>query len=233
MLFGCVQRRLLYFPSRDDVTPRAAAAGLSRWEIDGEYTGWARVPPPPRKVWLVLHGNGGQAGDRGYLLSHINPADAVYVMEYPGYGSRAGTPSKTSFDAAALKAYTWVVQTFGVERVIVLGESLGSGPACALARTSTPPKHLVLVVPFDTLLSVAKEKFSWLPVGLLLRDRWDNVAALKGYAGRLDIYGGVYDPVIPVEHARALAASVPGARYHEFSGGHDWADQRALDFSDM
>lgn len=234
MLLGCVQRRLLYFPSHDNVTARAMSAGLARWEIDGEYTGWARVVAQPRKVWLVLHGNAGQAGDRGYVLPHVNPADAVYVMEYPGYGPRRGSPSQAAFDAAAMKAYTWVVEKYGRDRVIVLGESLGSGPACALARAPAPPKRIVLVVPFDTLASVAQEKFSWLPVGLLLRDRWDNIAALKGYAGRLDIYGGLDDQIIPVHHARTLAASVPGARYHEFPAGHnDWANQRELDWSEF
>lgn len=234
MLIGCVQRRLLYYPSHDDATARATSVGLSRWEIDGDYSGWARVVPQPRKAWLVLHGNAGQAGDRGYVLPHVNPSDAVYIMEYPGYGPRRGSPGKTSFDAAALQAYTAIVKACGVERVIVLGESIGSGPACTLAHAPVPPRHIVLVVPFDTLASVAQEKFSWLPVGLLLRDRWDNIAALKGYTGRLDIYGGLYDQIIPVHHARALAASVPGAHFHEFPAGHnDWANERELDFSEF
>jgi hypothetical protein len=92
-----------------------------------------------------------------------------------------------------------------------------------LAGAPMPPKHIVLVVPFDVLTNVAKEHYPFLPVNLIMLDRWDNVAALKGYAGRLDIFGGTHDSVIPVTHARALAAACPGSVYHEFGGGHDWA----------
>ena len=115
----------------------------------------------------------------------------------------------------------------------MLGESLGSGPAAQLARAPVQPRQIVLVVPFDRLVDVAQEKFRYVPVGLLMLDRWDNLAALKDYTGRLDIYGGTNDPVIPVQHARTLAAALPTAHYHEFPGGHDWADFPAIDLSQL
>ncbi len=234
MLFGCVQRKLLYFPSHNHTTAMAGPAGLRVWNIDGQYTGWARIVPRPRKIWFVVHGNAGQASNRGYVLARVNAADSVFILEYPGYGPRRGTPSKAAFDAAALEAYTWIVKTYGRERVIVLGESIGSGPAAQLAHAPTPPPHIVLVVPFDVLKDVAQEKFSFLPIGLLLLDRWDNLAALKGYTGRLDIYGGLYDQIIPVQHARKLAAAIPGARYHEFPAGHnDWANRPEINLSNL
>jgi pimeloyl-ACP methyl ester carboxylesterase len=232
-LLGCVQRRLLYFPTHGDGTAVAAQAGLMAWQIDGEFTGYERVIPNPRKIWFVVHGNAGQAAHRGYVLGHINATDSVFILEYPGFGTRAGSPSRSSFDAAALKAYMWIVETYGRERVIVLGESIGSGPASQLARAAIPPRHIVLVVPFDVLTDVAQEKFSFLPVGLIMLDRWDNIAALTGYTGRIDIFGGTYDQVIPVIHARKLAAALPGASYHEFPGDHNWASGRNVDVSDL
>lgn len=226
---GCLQRRLLYFPEHADVSAASARAGFSRWEIDGEYTGYARNVASPERVVLFLHGNGGQAGGRGYIVSHVARTDAVFVLEYPGYGQRDGSPSRTSFDAAALKAYTWLVRTYGAERLVVIGESLGTGPASQLARAPTPPRHIVLLVPFDVLENVAKEKFTYLPVGLLMVDRWNNIEALKGYTGRLDIFAAAHDEVIPVEHARKLAAAIPGARYHEFDGTHSWGAYPQID----
>lgn len=230
---GCVQRRLLYFPSHRVGGNAAAQPGLVPWSVGGEYTGYARPVELPRKVWLLLHGNAGQAADRGYVLPHLNPQDALFVLEYPGYGERDGSPSKAAFDAAALKAYEWLVATYGDDRLIVLGESLGSGPACELAHAKQPPKHIVLIVPFDVLEDVAKEKFSWLPVGLIMLDRWDNVKALHDYTGKLDIFGATYDQVIPVHHARNLAAAHPEAAYHEFNGDHGWARSRDIDLSQL
>jgi pimeloyl-ACP methyl ester carboxylesterase len=230
-LVGCMQRKLLYFPTHARGDEVARASGLTRWQIDGEYTGYARVVPTPRKIWLVVHGNGGQAAQRGYVLAHVDARDCVFVLEYPGYGERPGSPSKSSFDTATRKAYDSLVRAYGVERIVVLGESLGSGPVCELSRAPVPPKHLVLIVPFDVLTDVAQEKFSFLPVGLVMLDRWNNVAALQNYTGRVDIFGGTQDRVIPVRHARNLAASHPGAVYHEFPGSHDWSGVREVDLA--
>jgi hypothetical protein len=85
----------------------------------------------------------------------------------------------------------------------------------------------VLIVPFDNLVSVASEHSPFLPVRLLMRDKWDNVAALSKYAGRIDIYGAAQDTIIPTHHARQLAQSLPRATYHEMDCGHnDWSSRR-------
>jgi pimeloyl-ACP methyl ester carboxylesterase len=106
----------------------------------------------------------------------------------------------------------------------VVGESLGSGPASILTSLDPPPDKLVLVVPFDQLALVAKELFpSWL-VGLMLTNDWDNVAALKHYQGPVQIFGAESDEIIPVTHAKALAAGVPGAKFTLIKGGHnEWS----------
>jgi hypothetical protein len=56
-------------------------------------------------VWLLIHGNGGQAADRAYALPSFSMDDSVFILEYPGYGSRKGKPSKKSLDAADRQAY--------------------------------------------------------------------------------------------------------------------------------
>ena len=82
----------------------------------------------------------------------------------------------------------------------------------------------MLVVPFDSLASVASRQFFFLPVRFLLRDAWDNVEALSHYTGPVEIFGATDDTIIPVEHARALAKQIPGAHFIEITGGHnDWS----------
>lgn len=218
------QRRLLYFP-----THQPGTNGLAAWTIDGQVVGCVRMVKHPRNIWLFTHGNAGQAADRVYALPRFSGSDAVFILEYPGYGMRPGAPGKAAFDAAAARAYTWLRTQYPGIPVCVVGESIGSGPAAGLAGQSRPPDKIVLVVPFDTLAGVAQEKFPWLPVGLLLRDRWDNRAALRSYAGRLEIYGAVDDRVIPVSHAEGLARSLPQARLHLIPGGHnDWSQDRGV-----
>jgi hypothetical protein len=214
-----LQRRLLYYP-----THHAGHPGLAEWRVGGELVGYSREVPEPENVWLMLHGNGGQAGDRVYALTSFSHRDSVYLLEYPGYGSRAGAPSMASINGAAIAAYGALRDRFPGTPVCVVAESVGSGPASVLAGQPRPPAKLVLIVPFDTLARVAQRHFPYLPVRLILRDRWDNVAALAEYRGVVEIFAARDDTIIPAEHARALATSLANARFHEIPGGHnDWA----------
>jgi hypothetical protein len=175
-------------------------------------------------VWLMMHGNAGQASGRDYVLKRVSRDDSLYVLEYPGYGARKGAPSKKSIDGAAIEAYEILKRKHPNVPVGVIGESLGSGPASMLAKVSIPPEKIVLITPFDTLCNVASNRFWFLPVRLLLLDRWDNTESLRNYAGPVEIFGAMSDSVIPIGHARNLAQSVATSRFIEIPGGHnDWS----------
>jgi len=220
---GCTSltRKMLFYP-----THQPGTGGLARWEHDGKLLGFAREVQAPENVWLLLHGNGGQAADRVYALRAFPPRDSVFIMEYPGYGLREGKPSRRSFDAAAREAYEALRARFANTRVCVAAESIGSGPAATLGALAQPPDKLVFIVPFDDLKSVAKDYMRYVPVSLLLAGSWDNVDSLAKYNGPMDVFGARRDEVIHVRHAQALAASRPQARFRLIEGGHnDWSGQ--------
>jgi len=219
--FALFQRRLLYYPSHDPGT-----SGLSEWRNGGRLIGYAREVPSPRNVWLFLHGNGGQASDRAYALSSFSRLDAVFIVEYPGYGARPGAPSQTAIDEAAREGYRLLRSRFVGTPVCVVGESIGTGPASMLAMESQPPDKIVLVCPFDILSRVAAHHLPYLPARLMLRDNWNNVRSLEQYKGPLEIFGAREDSIIPIQFARALADSKPGCKFHEIEEGHnDWATE--------
>ena len=146
------------------------------------------------------------------------------VLEYPGYGSRPGRPGREPFNQAATHAYRALRQQFPNSKIGVIGESIGSGPACALASENQPPDKIVLIVPFDSLERVVSGKFFWLPVRALLLDKWNNVEALKNYRGPVDIFGAKDDEIISVKHARRLAEQTPNGTFIEIPGRHnDWS----------
>lgn len=220
-LVGCtaIQRAYVFYPSHEQ-----RQSGLTPWQVNGRIIGYSRPVPAPENVWLMLHGNAGQAADRAYAMPSFSEHDAVFILEYPGYGRRDGKPSKASIDAAAVEAYALLRTTFSETPVCVMAESIGSGPACSLASQSPPPDKIVLVVPFDTLTRVAADHVPYLPVGLIWGPSWDNIRSLSRYKGPVDIFGALQDAVIPIEHARKLASSVPSATFHSFQGGHnDWS----------
>ena len=214
------QRSLLFFPTHNKVYGK-----LAPWSRGNQTICYCREVSNPGAVWLMLHGNAGQAADRDYVLGCLSEKDSLYVLEYPGYGLRQGSPSLNSINQAASEAYRVLRARYTNTPLCVLGESLGSGPASFLAREKIPPDKIVLVVPFDSLRSVASERFYFLPVGLILRDPWDNVESLAHFKGPIQIFAATDDSIIPIRHAKHLVEKIAHAQLVEIHGGHnDWSD---------
>jgi hypothetical protein len=221
---SCIQRKMLYFPSHLD-----GNNGLTPWTNNGEIIGYSRIAAAAKNVWLMMHGNAGQAADRAYAIPCFSPDDSVFILEYPGYGMRQGVPSEKAFNRAAKEAYLLLRETYPKTPVCVVGESIGNGPACTLATLLPPPDKFVLIVPFEKLSRVAKDHFPSFLVSLFLRDNWDNQQALSHYKGPIDIFGAEADRVIPVVHAQALADGVPSAKFTMIPGGHnEWSENERV-----
>ena len=225
------QRRLIYFPRNIPAAlaePAATELGFVPWRNpSGQIIGW-KLPAASSPVASVLitHGNAGCAIDRGYLANPIHvaaPVD-VYVLEYPGYGSRAGSPNKQSFLAAGEEAFGLL--TNGLPKYLV-SESIGAGVICYLAKAhSTEVAGLVLFMPYHNLASVAQRKMPLLPAYLLLLDRFNPAECLRDYRGPVKIVLAGADEIIPVESGRRLFEGyagpknlqiIPGARHNEIA----------------
>ncbi len=108
--------------------------------------------------------------------------------------------------------------------IAVLGRSLGSGVASALAARR-PVDALILVTPFDSLEAVAAQLLPMLPVRTLLRDRFDSAAALADFDGPVLVIRAGRDAVIPPARTDALLAALPDARVAELGdAGHNDID---------
>lgn len=197
LLVAVFQRSFIYFPtiaSEKALEGEAQRQGLEAWRnTAGETIGWRRPPastPRATNRLLVFHGNAGYALNRCYYVSGFGDLEGgrtweIYLLEYPGYGARGGSPSEKSINTAAAAALT-TLREEDSRPIFVLGESFGSGPACALAAAyPREVSGVFLVTPFARLGDVAAHHYSLLPVRYLLRDRWDNVAALTNYPGRV------------------------------------------------
>ena len=216
------QRSLIFHPPKKELSTTHET-----WTESGEYFGLKREVRSATVAWLFLTGDGGQAAGLGKpTLDKMEASASFYLVDYPGYGRRAGTPSRDSINAAVRKAYDAVVAK-GFKEVGVIGLSLGSGPASMLAKAQRPPDKIVLVVPYDSIASVSEGRYPvlspFLPVRLLLTEGWDNIAALQNYAGKVEIFAAKDDRIIPNKHAKNLAASIKGTIYTEVAGAHsDW-----------
>jgi len=197
-----VQRRLLYFPHRETepaALERAARLGLAPWrDGSGALIGWRYLSSARVARMLVLHGNAGSALDRAFYAQALGALGVeVSLLEYPGYGPRAGSPSLASLTEAALQAVRSLTVE-GKEPLWLLGESLGSGVVGRVVASGAAVDGLVLVTPFARLADVVRRHYPIVPASLL-RDRYEPAVDLASFAGPSILILAGEDEVVGVD----------------------------------
>ena len=188
----------------------------------GQIIGW-KIPANGIAAGsvLIVHGNGGCAIERDYLAQPIHDAASVdvFVLEYPGYGARAGSPSKKSLIAAAEEAFQ-LLEIHSPRYVV--SESLGTGVACELAKNHPlEVAGLALLVPYSNLASVAQRQMWYLPAYFLLLDRFNPEACLKSYHGPVKFVVAGKDEVISPASGQRLYDGYGGPKELQiFAGAH-------------
>ena len=203
------QRHLLYFPDAQETPP--AAVGLPQAERrhlttpDGErLLAWRLAPAPGAPVVVYFHGNGGGIDLRAQRFAAFAAAGfGVWAVEYRGYGGSTGSPSEAGLTLDAETAYQAALADAPPERIVLLGESLGSGLAVKLAA-----RHAVGAValdsPYTSIVEVAAAKFWMFPVRWLIADRFASDAVIAQVKAPLLVVHGTADPVVPFRYGRRL-----------------------------
>lgn len=229
------QRQLIYFPDASPVPPAGevidGARDITLRTEDGlELGAWfLPVAPGPGATdgplaVLVAPGNGGNRAGRVNLARALHQRGlAVLLMDYRGYGGNPGTPSGEGLTLDAMAAAQALEELgYPPDRTIYFGESLGSGVVAAL-QSRRPPAGIVLRSPFPELADVGAQRYPWLPVRLLLRDRFPVSDHLAGSEVPVTVVYGDRDAVVPTELSARVADDVPAlAERVVFAGaGHN------------
>jgi uncharacterized protein len=174
---------------------------------------------------LFFHGNAMVWPEGAWLLEPLAARGyGVLLAEYRGYNGNPGRPSEEGLYRDAQAALAWL-KNEGVPSadVVLVGLSVGSGPAVQLA-SETPPRALILVSPLASLPAAAGAAYPWLPAKWLVRDKYDNLAKLAWVDAPVLILHGEADRLIPHAHAELLAAAHPAAELVSVPGrGHNMA----------
>ena len=221
ILLYLAQDRLLYLPTPEVTHAGARALSIGRGAVDlrvWELHGAAR----PALIYF-----GGNAEDVGANIADFDaafPGHAVYLVNYRGYGGSTGRPSETALTADAEAVYDSL--RVAHDPIAVMGRSLGSGVAVTLAARR-PVERLILVTPFDSIANVAADHFPWLPVRVLLRDRYDSLRRIGAVRAPTLVVVAEHDEVVFRARSDALIAAitpslrhtvtVPGATHNDVS----------------
>lgn len=211
-----VQRELVFLPNRARAElTRADIPGLEQIELataDGEkLIAWHVSPKPGASVLVYLHGNAGNLASpprpaRFHALTDLG--FGLLAVSYRGYGGSTGSPSEEGLHQDALAAYKEAARRYGAERLVLYGESLGTGVAVRLAAEK-PCAALILDAPYSSVLALAEARYPLMPVGLLMLDRFQSDRLIGQVRASLLVLHGDEDIIIPVAEGERLYAAAP------------------------
>ncbi len=235
-LLWTLQRKLVFLPdagptlSAADAVPGARDVTLRT--SDGlELAGWhLPAPTPEAATVLVAPGNGGNRGMRAPLARALADAGlGVLLFDYRGYAGNPGSPSEEGLarDVRAARAFL-LEEGARPDRLVYFGESLGAAVVTGLA-VEHPPAGLVLRSPFVDLAAAGSVHYPFLPVRLLLRDRFPVAELVARVQAPTVVVLGTADSIVPPAQSRAVAAAA--AQLHRLVevAGADHNDAVLLD----
>jgi uncharacterized protein len=232
LLVFLTQRSQVYYPVRESPAPGATPMSFA---VDGaDIKVWTVGRPGPAALLYF----GGNAEDVGASIGNYAErlrGHSLYFVNYRGYGGSTGRPSEDALVGDAVALYDHLRAAH--PEISVVGRSLGSGVAMQLASERSV-RRLVLVTPFDSLVNVARTHFRWLPVGLLMLDRYDSAGEAPEIAAEVLVVIAGADEIIPRARSEALVEAfrsrprvivLEGARHNDIDGDPRYLDE-VIDF---
>jgi fermentation-respiration switch protein FrsA (DUF1100 family) len=228
-----VKQRDMLFPIPTTERKAPAAAGFPEAEehilttSDGEKVIVWHVPAKPgRPVVLFFPGNGDfLAGRVSRFKGIIADGTGLVALSYRGYAGSTGAPSEQGLLRDASAAYAFATERYDAARIVAWGFSLGTGVAVAVA-SEHPVGKLILEAPYTSTVDVAASLFRFVPIRLLMRDRFHSDERIAGVAVPLLIMHGTNDPAIPIAFGEQLFALArePKKLVRFPGGGHENLD---------
>jgi fermentation-respiration switch protein FrsA (DUF1100 family) len=216
-LLYLAQRSLLYFP--DTRRTRPADVGLVQAEeamlqsADGvRVSAWHVPPSDGMPVVIYFQGNGGGLDLRAERFRKLTAdGTGLLALNYRGYGGSEGKPSETGIILDATAAYNFAAQRYGAGRIVLWGESLGTGVAVALAAEK-PVARVILESPYTSIADVAAAIYWFAPVRLLLKDSFHSDQRIGKVGVPVLVVHGERDIVVRIGFGERLYALIPGPK---------------------
>jgi fermentation-respiration switch protein FrsA (DUF1100 family) len=226
------QRGLMYFPYTVRMTPADAdfpqAQEVMLRAADGtNVIAWVVPPKENKPVVLYFHGNGGSVAHRvGRFRRLVDDGTGLVALSYRGYGGSDGSPTEEGLIADARAAYDFARAKFPDAKIVLWGESLGTGVAVAIAAEKNVAA-VILESPFTSTADIAFATYPFLPVSLLMKDQFHSDERIGKVKAPLLIMHGARDRVVPLRFGEQLfaLANEPKQFVRFPDGGHEDLDR--------
>lgn len=201
VLLYMAQRSFIYFPTPyvshdyDDIIVNNDGVGINVVVVN----------PGKKRALIYFGGNAEAVASNAAQFAQAFDAYTLYLVNYRGYGGSAGQPTEAAIYADAKKVLAHVQDQHTL--IDVMGRSLGSGVATYLAALpDSPVRRLVLITPYDSVLSVAQRRFPFYPIRKLLKDQYLSADRAATLTQPVYVIMVEYDRVVPNWHTLNLVA---------------------------
>ncbi|MCC7302004.1 MAG: alpha/beta hydrolase [Bacteroidia bacterium] len=159
-----------------------------------------------RGLVFYLHGNAGALDTWGKAYElYIDLGYDFFILDYPGYGKSSGNIySEDQLHRGVQAAYETMMKDYREDQIIVIGYSIGTGPAARLASVQHPSR-LILQAPYFNLGDMAHRTYPYLP-SFLMKYTFATNEYLPKVTCPVTLFHGDADEIIPHESSTMLSS---------------------------
>ena len=217
------QRSLLYHPEENNYFGDQILVSIEKVKIktqdNVELLSWFHNKNIKNyKTILFLHGNAGSLENRIHKINHFKDMDINFlIVAWRGFSGNKGQPTEIGLYEDAKSAIRWL-KGKGIieENIIIYGESLGTGIAIEVAQNKKFA-GIILESPFTSMIDAGKNKYPFLPVEFLLKDKYESKKKIKNIKSPILIMHGKVDNIVPFYMGEHMYEIANEPKYSYFS----------------
>ena len=217
------QRNLLYHPNENNYSGDKISVDIKKVTIltsdNIELLGWYHEKNiEDFKTIIYFHGNAKSLENRIHKLNHFKDMNINFlIIAWRGFSGNEGKPSEQGLYIDGKSAIEWLIKKGVDEKNLVLyGESLGTGVATHLAQNKNYA-GIILETPFTSMIDAAKTFYPYIPVNLLLKDKFDNHKKIKNINSPILVMHGEVDQIVPFSMGKKIYEAANEPKYSYFT----------------
>ena len=217
------QRNLLYHPNENNYSGDKILVDIEKVKIQTadniELLGWYHEKNlKDYKTLVYFHGNAGSLENRIHKLNHFQNMNINFlIIAWRGFNGNKGKPSERGLYLDGKSTIDWLIKK-GVneENIILYGESLGTGVATHLAQNKNYA-GVILETPFTSMIDAAKNFYPYIPINLLLKDKFENFKKVKNINTPILVMHGEVDQIVPFSMGKKIYEIANNPKYSYFT----------------
>ena len=217
------QRSLLYHPTENNYSEDKILVSIEKVSIKTndnlKLLGWYKNNNLSKyKTVLFLHGNAGTLENRIHKINHFEKINVNFLLvAWRGFSGNKGKPTEKGLYEDARSAVKWLEEK-GIKKnnIILYGESLGTGVVTEIAQNENFA-GVILESPFTSMIDAGKDKYPFLPVKILLKDKYESDKKIKNIKSPVLIMHGKVDKIVPFHMGQTMYELANEPKYSYFT----------------